>query len=74
MESIENFPVPSDNQIAFSNQSGENNCFMNWIFQLFFNTAEIKEWLDAVMLTEPKDSIGVECKWIIKLTLIANSY
>ena len=65
METLPKFPIPSKNKIGFKNEKGENNWFMNWVFQTFFNIEELREWLDAITLMETTEQIADRLKGLI---------
>jgi hypothetical protein len=63
--------IPGHNKIAFLNYKGENNCFMNSVFQMFFNIDELRNWLDAVLLADTNDDMADRLKKLISSYLQA---
>jgi methylaspartate ammonia-lyase len=61
--------IPGHNKIAFLNYKGENNCFMNSVFQLFFNVEDLRNCLDAIVLAETKDVMADRLKRLVKTYL-----
>lgn len=57
--------IPGRNKIAFLNYKGENNWFMNSVFQLFFNVEDLRNCLDAIVLADTKDDMADRLKRLV---------
>jgi len=45
---------------------GENNWFMNWVFQTFFNLDELREWIDAITFVETNEAIAEKLQKLVR--------